>query len=169
MNTSQTTGCIDKDEEIARISIKRGGVNKSSVSMDAYLAQMLEIELLKKGQTLQRWVQETCDRLDSQWDTAAMSMKSGDRVRAKSGVSRLIQREAIKYLLGRKGRRLANEVDEANAQTESDEGNSIKSSDSGNASQQVNPKRRPGKEPSAPQTPPMEVRQGYELKEFEGD
>ena len=88
---------LDEEMEFFRIMIKKGK-GRSSVSMDAYLAQIL-IESLPKEITIQQWVQQTCDQLDQLWQIQAMQSKLGQRIHAKSGFSRQVQREAIKFIV----------------------------------------------------------------------
>lgn len=89
---------LNKEQELMRVAIYRGRA-RSTVSMDAYLAQVLSDQLIKEQKSLQQWVQETTDLLDAQWGNKAMQVRTGERVRAKSGLSRQIQREAIKRIL----------------------------------------------------------------------
>ncbi len=89
---------LNKEQELMRVAIFRGGA-RSTVSMDAYLAKVLSDQLIKEKKSLQQWVQETADLLDAQWGNKAMQVRVGERVRAKSGLSRQIQREAIKRIL----------------------------------------------------------------------
>lgn len=89
---------LNKEQELMRVAIYRGRA-RSTVSMDAYLAQVLSDQLIKEKKSLQQWVQETADLLDAQWGNKAMQVRVGERVRAKSGLSRQIQREAIKRIL----------------------------------------------------------------------
>jgi len=89
---------VSNDEELVRINITRGKA-RSTVSMDAYLAEVLRNKLGGQAQ-MQAWVQETTEALERAWQEQAMTAAAGDKVHAKSGFSRLIQREALKYVLG---------------------------------------------------------------------
>lgn len=85
------------DEELVRIKILRAG-SRSSVSMDSYLAALL-IEKLGGAPEFKRWVQTTADALESSWQEKAKSLPAGSRVRARAGLSRMIQREALRRVL----------------------------------------------------------------------
>jgi len=97
MIDEEKTAIIGNEEELVRIKIMRGGV-PSSISMDLYLASLLQ-EKLGGSAELKLWVQNTVDDLERIWGEKAMQSKAGERVRIKSGLSRLIQREAIRTIL----------------------------------------------------------------------
>lgn len=85
------------EEELVRIKIQRGGY-RSSVSMDLFLASVLTEKLGGEAE-FKTWVQTTADDLERAWQEKALKTATGGRVRAKSGLSRLIQREAIRRVL----------------------------------------------------------------------
>lgn len=102
------------DEEIVRIKILRGGY-RSSVSMDLFLANVLK-EKLGGDVEFKLWVQTTADELERAWQERVTGTAVGGRVRAKSGFSRLIQREAIRRVLH--GPSADNEAHDHDAQPE---------------------------------------------------
>lgn len=85
------------EEELVRIRIRRGGY-RSSISMDLFLANVLKEKLGGEAE-FKSWVQTTVDQLEQQWEDKAASMRAGSRVCARSGLSRMIQREAIRRVL----------------------------------------------------------------------
>ncbi len=85
------------DEELVRIKITRAGY-RSSVSMDFFLASTLQAKLGGEVE-FKAWVQSTVNELERQWQEAALGAKAGSRARARSGLSRMIQREAIRRVL----------------------------------------------------------------------
>lgn len=87
----------ENEEELVRIKIRRGGY-RSSVSMDLFLANALK-GVLGGDTEFKTWVQTTTDELDRAWQESASKGVVGSRVRAKSGLSRLIQREALRRIL----------------------------------------------------------------------
>lgn len=89
---------MSANEELVRIKISRGGY-RSSISMDLYLASVL-MDKLGGEPEFKSWVQTTADELERAWQEKAALTAAGGCVRAKSGLSRLIQREALRYVLG---------------------------------------------------------------------
>lgn len=87
----------NQEEELVRIKILRGGF-RSSISMDLYLAGLLKEKLGGEAE-FKLWVQTTADDLERAWQEKVSQTSAGSRVRAKSGLSRLIQREAIRHVL----------------------------------------------------------------------
>lgn len=85
------------EEELVRIKILRGGY-RSSISMDLFLAGVLTEKLGGEAE-FKVWVQTTADELERAWQDKVSHTAAGGRVRAKSGLSRLIQREAIRRVL----------------------------------------------------------------------
>lgn len=85
------------EEELVRIRIRRGGY-RSSISMDLFLANILKEKLGGEAE-FKTWVQATVDSLEKQWGEMAVATRAGSRVRARSGMSRMIQREAIRRVL----------------------------------------------------------------------
>lgn len=85
-------------EEMVIIHVTRGA-QRTSVSMDAYLAKMLTQKLGNDERVFQSWVQDTINTFDAEWDASAAGKKVGARVRIRAGVSRLIQRAALQELL----------------------------------------------------------------------
>jgi hypothetical protein len=90
---------IANEEELVRIKILRGGT-RSSISMDLYLASLLKEKLGGEAE-FKTWVQTTADELERAWQEKIAQTPVGGRVRAKSGLSRLVQREAIRRVLSR--------------------------------------------------------------------
>lgn len=89
----------NNEEELVRVKILRGG-HRSSVSMDYYLASLLKDRLGGEA-PFRDWVQTTADELERSWQEKAGASAVGSRIRARSGLSRMIQREAIRYVLSR--------------------------------------------------------------------
>ncbi len=87
----------ENEEELVRIKIVRGGA-RSSVSMDVFLASVLK-EKLGGDAEFKAWVQTTADELERTWQEKALLLPAGSRVRARSGLSRMIQREALRRVL----------------------------------------------------------------------
>lgn len=85
------------EEELVRIKILRGR-SRSSVSMDLFLANALQEKLGGEAE-FKTWVQSTVDELERRWQETALKVAAGSRVRARSGLSRMIQREAIRRVL----------------------------------------------------------------------
>lgn len=85
------------EEELVRINIMRGGI-RSTISMDWLLGSTLA-EMVGGETGLRNWVQDTVDRLEAEWANKTLESRAGDRVHAKSGLSRMVQREALKYVL----------------------------------------------------------------------
>lgn len=93
------------EEEIVRIKIQRGSY-RSSVSMDLFLASALA-ERLGGDAEFKAWVQTTADNLERSWqEKASNGAAIGQRIRAKSSLSRMVQREAIRYVLSSAKQRL---------------------------------------------------------------
>ncbi|TRZ89380.1 MAG: hypothetical protein D4R84_17875 [Rhodocyclaceae bacterium] len=93
-------------DEIVRLSVKRAG-RKTSVSMDAYLANAMMRHLDGDLAVLRDWAQRRVDLLETEWEAQASGKAVGDRVRVQSGISRLVQREMLRELLERPaGKRL---------------------------------------------------------------
>lgn len=89
---------MDKnEEELVRIKILRGGY-RSSVSMDLFLANTLQAKLGGEVE-FRTWIQTTVDELERRWQEAALEAKAGSRARARAGLSRMIQREALRRVL----------------------------------------------------------------------
>lgn len=87
----------ENDEELVRIKILRAGY-RSSVSMDVFLANLLKEKLGGEAE-FKNWVQATADTLERDWKEKALALPTGSRVRARSGLSRMIQREALRRVL----------------------------------------------------------------------
>lgn len=85
------------EEELVRIKFLRNGY-RSSVSMDLFLANLLK-EKLGGDAEFKAWIQTTANELEIAWQEKVSQTVAGGRVRAKSGLSRLIQREAIRRVL----------------------------------------------------------------------
>lgn len=85
------------NEELVRVRIQRAGY-RSSVSMDLFLANTLK-EKLGGDAEFKSWIQETVDKLEREWEEKAADTKTGSRVHARSGLSRMVQREAIRRVL----------------------------------------------------------------------
>lgn len=77
------------EEGLVRVKVMRAG-RPSSVSMDIFLATVLK-ESLGGEAELRRWVQSTADELQRVWQ---------EEGRTRTGLSRLIQREALRRVLG---------------------------------------------------------------------
>lgn len=89
---------MDKNvEELVRIKISRGGT-RSSVSMDLFLADVLKEKLGGEAE-FKTWIQTTVDVLEREWQDRALTSRVGSRIRARSGLSRMIQREALRRVL----------------------------------------------------------------------
>lgn len=87
---------LSNEEELVRVSVYRGAY-RTTVSMDLFLSEILTQIIAPT--TLQQWVQTTLDKLERDWQYQSAGMKIGQRVRAKSGISRLLQREALRHVL----------------------------------------------------------------------
>lgn len=88
---------MGNEEELVRIKITRDGY-RSSVSMDVFLANVMKEKLGGEAE-FKHWVQTTADALERAWQQKALSVPAGARVRARSGLSRMIQREALRHVL----------------------------------------------------------------------
>lgn len=88
---------MENDEELVRVKILRAGC-RSSVSMDIFLANVLKEKLGGEAE-FKRWIQTTADALEREWQEKALSLPVGSRVRARSGLSRMVQREALRRVL----------------------------------------------------------------------
>lgn len=87
---------MDQERDIVRVSVTIGGI-KTSVSMDGRMFYFLGLKF--GGEEDARvWVRNTLARLESEWAEAASKADVGDRIRANTGLSRAIQREAIEEL-----------------------------------------------------------------------
>jgi len=87
----------DNDEELVRIKVVRGDY-RSTVSMDILLAKVLSERLGGEPQ-LKVWIQKTIELLEAKWAQDAIGKNVGERIHAKSGLSRMVQREALKFVL----------------------------------------------------------------------
>ena len=85
-------------DEIVRVSVHHRG-KKTSVSMDAFLANAMMRYLGGDLPVLREWVARRVDLLESQWQEKAAEGAPGERVRVKSGISRLVQREILREML----------------------------------------------------------------------
>lgn len=83
----------DDDRDIVRVAITIGGV-KSTISMDGRLSYYLG-QKLGGDDKVRGWVRETVTRLEREWAAKAAEATTGERVRANTGLSRAIQREAL--------------------------------------------------------------------------
>jgi hypothetical protein len=90
---------IGNEDEIVRVKILRCG-HRSSVSMDIYLAGLLK-SMLGGDVEFRAWVQSTVNELDRLWQERASDEKTGTRIKSKSGLSRMVQREAIRQITSR--------------------------------------------------------------------
>lgn len=89
-------------EELVRIRIlKKGRSYRGSVSMDYMLASALA-EALGGDEKLQAWAQSVTDAIETASNSMASKTPLGQRVSIKAGLSRLLQREAIRFLLNHK-------------------------------------------------------------------
>lgn len=93
---------LKNDEEIVRIRVSIGN-RRSTISMDYVLAEELE-KRLGNEDAVKVWVNTAVNRLDQEWAEKSSGMSIGDRVRAKSGLSRMVQREALKFVLDQNSR-----------------------------------------------------------------
>lgn len=66
--------------------------------MDAFLANELA-KRLGNEQVFRAWVATTVEAFDAEWMAKAGDLHDGDRVRIRAGVSRMVQREALRKLL----------------------------------------------------------------------
>lgn len=85
------------DDEIIRLMVVFKG-KKTSISMDATLAYYLG---LNNGgiDSVRAWAKATVVRLEREWNDLAVNLAPGERVRAKTGLSRAIQREGLILLM----------------------------------------------------------------------
>jgi len=97
MRNSGALAVNEDDRDIFRVAIMKNGV-KSSISMDGQFAHYLQLKLGSEDR-VRSWVRETATRLEREWSEAAVSAEAGQRVRANTGLSRAIQREALDELL----------------------------------------------------------------------
>lgn len=84
-------------EEIVRVPVFRQG-KRTSVSMDAFLADEMA-KRLGNDQVFRNWVAATVEAFDAEWMAKAGDLRDGERVRIRAGVSRMVQREALRALL----------------------------------------------------------------------
>lgn len=85
------------DKDIFRCGIVIGGVS-TTVSMDGRFAFYLAKKLGSK-ERVKEWIRASVRHLELEWSNS--SSESGNiKVRANTGLSRAIQREALDYLLG---------------------------------------------------------------------
>lgn len=87
----------EEDRDIFRVAVMKNGV-KSSISMDGRFAYHLRRKF-GSDEGVRNWVRDTVIRLESTWSAAAAQTGFGQRVRAETGFSRAIQREALEELL----------------------------------------------------------------------
>ena len=84
------------DDHFVRIAIRSRGV-RTSISLDGLLADYLT-QKLGSTERLRGWVQETIENIERKDDEAAQFAPIGARLRAKTGLSRAIQREIFRVL-----------------------------------------------------------------------
>lgn len=91
------------DDDLVRIAVVVGST-KTSISLDGLLATYLS-ERLGGIEGVRVWAKETVAALEKEWAAKAVGQAVGSRVRAKTGLSRAVQREAFRMLIegGRSG------------------------------------------------------------------
>jgi hypothetical protein len=85
------------NDEIIRIAVSIDN-KKTSVSFDSVFIAYLS-ERLGGLDAVRGWVKETAVRLEREWQDKAVKTTIGGRVRAATGLSRAIQREALHLLM----------------------------------------------------------------------
>ena len=85
------------DSDLVLFSVQVGGV-RTSVSMDGRMVHYLDKKMGGRDK-VSAWVKGTAIRLDEEWREAAQGAAVGVRIRANTGMSRAIQREALDELM----------------------------------------------------------------------
>lgn len=85
-------------DEIVRIGIMKNGGHPSSISMDLYLAEAL-VKKVGGEKEMAQWVQKVVSDLEREDGVNSLGTAIGTQTHAKSGLSRRVQRAALRYVL----------------------------------------------------------------------